>query len=270
MAQSYAMVLAYEGGPFCGWQIQPHGHSVQGALETALGTITRAPVKVTGSGRTDAGVHAFNQVAHFRLETPRPPEKLRASLNGICAPDLSVRAIVPVPEDFHARHRARGKIYRYLIHNRAYPPLPARGHAWWVKLPLDHAAMAAAARHLLGRHDFSAFRGRHCEAAHPTREIRRLEVWAQPNAPHAAPGTLCIEVEADAFLQHMARIITGTLVAVGKGLIAPEEMAGILASRDRARAASTAPPEGLHLMRVHYDLKQYPTLAALLPEDAAE
>ncbi len=256
--QNYAMRLAYDGSSFQGWQVQPHGPSIQGRLEEALRILARRPVKVYGSGRTDAGVHALGQVANFRLPPGQDLRKLRASLNGLAGPFISVQAVVPIAADFHARHSARGKRYRYQLYNRPYPPLFAPQCTWWLRQPLDVAAMRAAAAPLLGEHDFSAFRARACEALHPVRTLRRLDVL-----PAAAPDcTLAIELEANGFLQHMARILTGTLVEVGLGRLAPEEVPRILASRQRERAPATAPPGGLHLLHVEYDLERFPELRA--------
>jgi tRNA pseudouridine38-40 synthase len=253
------MRLAYDGSAFQGWQAQPHGPSVQGALEDALRTITRQPVKVYGSGRTDAGVHALGQVANFRLPPGRDLRRLRNQLNGLLKPHVSVMAIVPVAADFHARHKARGKVYRYRLHNRPYPPVFGLQRTWWLKLPLDVEAMRAAAARLLGEHDFSAFRARHCEAPNPVRTLHRLDV-----TPCDEPDcSLALELEASGFLQHMARILAGTLVEVGLGRLTPDAVAAVLASRRREQAAATAPPGGLHLLRVHYDLEAYPELRAL-------
>jgi tRNA pseudouridine38-40 synthase len=256
--QNLAVLLAYDGSAYQGWQVQPHAASIQGRMEEALRTITRRSVKVYGSGRTDAGVHALGQVANFHLPPGRDLHKLRASLNGLLGAAIVVKAIVPVAEGFHARHSARGKHYRYQLFNRPYPPVFGRQRAWLIKQPLDAAAMREAAAHLPGEHDFSAFRARHCEAASPVRTLHRLEV-----RPCEAPDcTLAIELEASGFLQHMARILTGTLVEVGLGRLAPAAVAEILASRQRGQAPATAPPGGLHLVRVCYDLQAFPELRA--------
>ena len=256
---NHALALSYDGTPFCGWQIQPNGESVQGRLEAAFRTILRVPVKVTGSGRTDAGVHAIAQVANVHLPPGLDLGRLRGSLNGLAGPEISVRKIVPVPPRFHARHRARGKHYQYRIFNHPHPPVFERGRCWWLKSPLDLEAMRAAAAGLTGRHDFSAFRAIQCEASHPVRTLERLEI-----SPGEGPDDLLrIDLEADAFLQHMARIIAGTLVAVGQGKLPPGEVPAILASRHRERAPGTAPAAGLHLMRVDYDLAEFPQLKGL-------
>ncbi len=254
-----AMLLAYDGSLFHGWQVQDRGNTVEATLEEALRTVTRRPVKVYGSGRTDAGVHALNQVAHCDLPRQVDLHKLQRSLNALAAPGIAVKALVEVPADFHARHSAIGKIYRYHIFNRAYPPVFAPHHCWWMRAPLDVSAMRRAAAYLIGTHDFSAFRAKECAAATPVRTLHRIDLaegeWAD--------STLRIEMEGSGFLQHMARIVTGTLAAVGMGRCAPEEIPDILAGRERSRAAMTAPGRGLHLVRVHYDAGAFPQLRML-------
>ena len=250
------MLLSYDGSPYQGWQLQPHGDTVQGRLEAALKTITGLSIRVHGSGRTDTAVHAHNQVAHFDLPAPRSLQKLRASLNGLCQPSVSIKNLLWVPADFHARHSARGKTYRYLIYNRPYPPVFAKPYCWWVRYPLDVGAMRLAARHLLGPHDFSSFRAIDCAAKSPLHTMNSVEleegIW--PDA------TLRITFQATGFLQHMARIITGTLVAIGGGRMAPDEMGRILQAKQRDLAGETAPGRGLHLLKVHYDLEEFPQL----------
>jgi tRNA pseudouridine38-40 synthase len=254
------MLLAYDGSTTQGWQIQRNGPSVQGRLEEALRIITRYPAQVHGSGRTDSGVHALGQVASFRVPPGLTPHLLRARLNGLVGPEIVVKAIVPVPADFHARHRARGKLYRYRLFNCAHPPVFARTHCWWLRRPLALDAMRAAAAHLVGEHDFSAFRAKDCAAPHAVRTLRRLDLLE-----HDEPDcTLSIELEATGFLQHMARILTGTLVQVGQGKLASEAVPALLAGRRRMDVPATAPPGGLHLVRVDYDLDAYPTLRAFL------
>lgn len=254
-----ALRLAYDGSAFAGWQIQTNAPSIQGAIEDALRTLLRRPTSVYGSGRTDAGVHAYAQVANLRVPAGTDLRRLQAGLNALLAPHVAVQALVPVPDDFHARHSAVGKVYRYHIQNRPYPSVFGRGRCWWLKRPLDPAAMQAAARHLEGEHDFSAFRARDCAAPSPVRTLHAVAVtpgdWVD--------GTLRIVLEGSGFLQHMARIIVGTLVAVGQGKLTPDDVPRILAAREREAAHATAPAHGLHLLHVRYDLARYPALAAL-------
>lgn len=254
-----ALVIAYDGSPFQGWQIQPHAPTVQGRLEEALRIAVRRHVDLFGSGRTDTGVHALAQVANAWVPADTDLRKLQGSLNGLAGPEIGVAAIGWTAPEFHARHSAVGKCYRYRIHNRPTPPVLARRQCWWVRRPLDLDAMHAAARRLLGTHDFSSFRAKDCAAITPVREMRaiRIALGAEPEA------ALSIEFEASGFLQHMARILTGTLVAVGSGELTPDEVAAILAARRRERAAMTAPGQGLHLLRVDYDAARFPELPVL-------
>ncbi len=254
-----ALVIAYDGTPFQGWQFQPHAPTVQGRLEEALRIAVRRHVDLFGSGRTDTGVHALAQVANAWVPAETDLRKLQGSLNGLGGPEIGVAAIGWAAPEFHARHSAVGKCYRYRIHNRPAPPVLARRQCWWVRRPLDLDAMRAAAERLLGTHDFSSFRAKDCAAVTPVRELRAIRIAAGAE-PEAA---LNIEFEASGFLQHMARILTGTLVAVGSGDLTPEEVAAILAARRRERAAMTAPGQGLHLLRVDYDPARFPEVRAL-------
>ncbi len=254
-----AMVVSYDGSPYQGWQIQDHGPTVQGTLEAALHTALRQRTRVFGSGRTDTGVHAFNQVAHFHAPSGTDLRKLRASLNGLCGPSISVKAVRPVPAEFHARHSAIGKIYRYHLFNRQFQPVFGRERCWWVRSPLAIDHMREAARFFLGSHDFSAFRAKECAAASPVRTIHRLTV----ETTRDEEPFLIMEIEASGFLQHMARIITGTLVAVGMGKMEANSIPGILESRNREKASATAPGKGLHLVRVLYDFELFPEISEL-------
>lgn len=253
------MVLAYDGSPYLGWQIQPHGPTVQGTLEQALNTILHHPVRVIGSGRTDTGVHARNQVANVFLPEPPSLYRLRQQINALAGPSIAVKRMVEVPPNFHARYCARGKHYRYHLFNRPYPSVFGRERSWWIRQDLDVDAMREAAGHLVGEHDFSTFRAKACEAPSPVREIRRIDI----TVGEREDSTLRIDLEASAFLQHMARIVVGTLVAVGLGRLEPARLAPILASRDREQAEATAPARGLHLISVNYDLEEFPQLAPM-------
>jgi tRNA pseudouridine38-40 synthase len=264
--RNVAMRVAYDGTRFQGWQIQNHAETVQGRLQDAMRIATRGPVTVYGSGRTDSGVHALGQVANAWVPQETDLHKLQGSLNALAGPDIGVLAIAWVPPDFHARHSAIGKCYRYRIHNLPAPPVLARRHCWWVRRPLDLAAMRAAAQGLLGTHDFSSFRAKDCAAATPVREMRAIRIAAGPEPE----GALQLEYEASGFLQHMVRILTGTLVAVGHGELTPRDVAAILAARRREAAAMTAPGLGLHLVRVDYDGQRFPNLRDLLQAVPAE
>lgn len=253
-----AALLSYNGSAYQGWQVQPQRPTVQGALEDALQIILRENTPVVGSGRTDSGVHALNQVASFLVPEGTALPRLQASLNGLCGPGIAIKALVRAPAAFHARYDALGKLYRYDIHNRPYPPVFNLHRCWWLHQPLDLAAMREAASHLPGEHDFSAFRSSQCGAQSPVRALRRVEILAEKNEEFP----LSIELEASGFLQHMARIITGTLVAVGRGKVTPDSLPAILSSRSREQAGQTAPGRGLHLISVQYDPSRFPQVAA--------
>ena len=259
--QTYAMVVSYDGSRFHGWQIQDNALSVEQTLSQALSVITRFPAKVIGSGRTDAGVHALNQTAHFVLPHPFDPARLTLSLNGLAKPFISVKQIIPVSDRFHARHSALGKSYRYCLYIRPYPPVFGAQRSWWLHQPLDVAAMREGGAFLLGTHDFSAFRAASCSAKTPIRHLRAIHIQEEQRPE----STLTITLEGSGFLQYMARNITGTLVAVGQGKMPPQGVARILEGRQRNRAPATAPARGLHLARVYYDLKVFPELNAFEP-----
>lgn len=247
MTRTVKLVLEYDGTDLVGWQRQANGPSVQQHVEEALAEMTGEPVRVTGASRTDAGVHARGQVAHFTTETDIPLEGFRRGLNALLPPAIAVVEAAHPPEGFHARFSARGKHYRYrLVARRDRSPLAAR-YAWYRgPRPLDLAAMREAAAALIGEHDFSAFRAAGCQAATATREVTEITVTP------AADDELHLDVRGNAFLRNMVRIITGTLVAVGEGRLAAAELPEILASRQRERAGVTAPPQGLTLMQVYY------------------
>lgn len=240
------ITLAYDGTDFLGWQLQARGRTVQGELEAALARITGAPVRVAGAGRTDAGVHAFGQVASLRSETAIPAAKLRLGLDSLTPDDLVILDVADAAPEFHARHSARGKLYWYRVRNDPLPSPFHRRWAWHVRTPLDRRAMRAAADQLLGTHDFSSFRLAGCDARTPIRELRRLDLVERED------GLLQLELEASAFLRGMARAVAGTLVEVGLGRLSPAAMPEILAARNRAAAGRTAPAHGLYLVHVHY------------------
>ncbi len=243
--RNYKLTLEYDGTEYVGWQVQPNGRSIQGELETALGKLLSEEVRVTGAGRTDAGVHALGQVASFSTGRELPLRAFVAGASGLLPKDIAVVEAEEREAGFDARRSAQGKIYRYRILNRrALSPLWRR-YAWQIFQPLDLAAMRAAAQPLLGRHDFSAFRAANCQAAHPVREVRRLELRGEGEL-------LTLEIEATAFLKHMVRNIVGTLVEAGLGKRSPDSIAQLLASKDRTLAGATAPAHGLCLVKVFY------------------
>jgi tRNA pseudouridine38-40 synthase len=244
-----ALGLEYDGTDFIGWQIQPSGRSVEGTLAAAVGFVAGSAVTVHGSGRTDAGVHALQQVAHFDTAVVRTPRQWLLGINSNLPADVAVRWVREVPLRFDARRSAVSRRYRYTIVQQAPRPALARRTAWWLRQALDCAAMTAAATVWLGEHDFSAFRGSGCQAKSPVRRLSRVAIAKRPRGEGAL---LTLEFTANAFLQHMVRNLVGTLVAIGSGELAPADATRILARRDRREAGVTAPPEGLELVEVVY------------------
>jgi len=240
------LVLSYDGTRYSGWQVQANGPSIQAEVERALAILHKEPVRITGAGRTDAGVHALGQVASFAIERPLPVSAYVKGMNGHLPEDVAVRQAEILEAPFDARRDALGKRYRYRIENLPTRYPLTRLQAWQVFRPLDVAAMRAAAAPLLGRHDFCAFRAADCDAAHAVRELRRLDVLDGPR------GRIEVVAEATAFLKHMVRNLVGTLVEVGLGSRSAGSMPDLLASRDRHLAGRTAPPQGLLLDRVFY------------------
>lgn len=240
------LVLEYDGTRYVGWQVQANGPSVQAEVERALEALHKAPRRVTAAGRTDAGVHALGQVASFPEERPLPLVAYVKGMNAVLPVDVAVRAASLEPDGFDARRSARGKRYRYRIQNLETRAPLSRLVAWQVFRPLDVAAMRAAARPLVGRHDFAAFQAADCESHHAVRDLGRLEVLGEPR------GEIAIVAEATAFVKHMVRNIVGTLVEVGLGSRDPVSMDALLRGLDRTRAGATAPAHGLCLEEVFY------------------
>ena len=244
---TFRLTLEYDGGGFAGWQIQRSGtRTVQGALEVALERVTGCAVRVIGSGRTDAGVHAEGQVASVRVETSLAPEALQRALNGVLPADVAVQAVAVAPEGFDARRAARSKLYRYLIWNGASRSPLRTPRAWHVRPPLDLAAMEQAAKVFLGTHDFASFQAAGSAVRTTVRTLSRFDVEG------CSRGEIRLFVEGDGFLRHMVRTLAGTLVEVGRGRRAEAALTAVLAARDRRRAGPTAPAAGLTLVRVDY------------------
>jgi tRNA pseudouridine38-40 synthase len=240
------LVLEYDGTRYVGWQVQPNGPSVQAEVERALAALHEAPRRVTAAGRTDAGVHALGQVVSFPEDRPLPLAAYVRGMNALLPEDVAVRAASVEPDGFDARRSARGKRYRYVVENLDTRAPLSRRTAWQLFRPLDVGAMRAAARHLVGRHDFAAFQAADCAAHHAVREVRRLDVLGDPG------GRIEVVVEATAFVKHMVRNFVGTLVEVGLGKRAPGSLPALLEGRDRRAAGRTAPPQGLCLEEVFY------------------
>jgi tRNA pseudouridine38-40 synthase len=241
-----AIGLEYDGTAFCGWQTQPGGCGVQDHLQGALSRFAASPVEVTAAGRTDTGVHATAQVAHFDAPVVREDSAWVRGTNTYLHEAVRVLWAAAVPEDFHARYSARSRTYRYLLVNEPVAPAVLRGRVGWYHRPLDADAMAEAARCLVGDHDFSAFRDAQCQAKSPVRHLVQADVARRGNL-------LTFTFRANAFLHHMIRNIVGSLVYVGAGKQPREWTAQLLAGRDRRAAAPTFAPEGLYLAGVEYD-----------------
>ena len=254
-----AIGVAYDGRTFAGWQSQPGGNTIQDRLEAALTAIANAPVRATAAGRTDAGVHATGQVAHFDTEAERPETAWVRGVNAQLPEAIAVQWARVVEAEFHARYSATSRTYAYVLYNHPVRPSVFGGRTGWFHLPLDVDRMRAAAGALVGEHDFSAFRSAECQAKSPVRVLMRTAVARQGEY-------VVFEFTANAFLHHMVRNLVGCLVHVGKGAHPPEWVAEVLAGRDRRRAAPTFGPEGLYLTRVTYPARwNLPRFAPMLP-----
>jgi tRNA pseudouridine38-40 synthase len=242
----YKLTIEYNGAPFCGWQVQENGLSIQGALEAAVEAMCGEQVRVHGAGRTDAGVHALGQVAHCDIAKAFAPGRLRDGLNAHLRPNpIAVLAAEIVPDTFEARFSASKRHYLYRIKNtRANLALDV-GRAWRVPRPLDANAMHEAAQRLVGKHDFTTFRHSDCQAKSPEKTLDQLDV-------SRAGEAINIVTSARSFLHSQVRSMVGSLVWVGEGRWGADDLARVLAARDRAACGPVAPPEGLFLVRVEY------------------
>jgi tRNA pseudouridine38-40 synthase len=240
-----ALGIAYDGAPFAGWQSQPAGNTVQDRLEAALATIAGHPVRLTAAGRTDAGVHATAQVAHFDVAVARPESAWVRGTNAGLPAAIAVQWSTEVDAEFHARYSATSRTYVYVLYNHPVRPSVLAGKVGWFHLPLDVERMQIAAQALVGAHDFSAFRSAECQASTPVRQLARAAVERRGDY-------VVVELAANAFLHHMVRNVVGCLVHVGKGAAPPEWVGEVLAGRDRSRAAATFGPDGLYLAGIAY------------------
>jgi len=242
----YRIIVEYDGAPFAGWQVQDNAPTVQGALMAAVRALSGEAAMVQGAGRTDAGVHALGQVAHFDLSKDYETDTVRDALNAHLRPHpVAVLSAAVVPPDFDARRSAVRRHYLYRIVNRRPDLALERGRAWRVPRPLDHEAMHAAAQRLVGKHDFTTFRSTECQAKSPVKTLDRLDV-------SRFGDEVQIAADARSFLHNQVRSMVGSLVMAGEGKWSAEDLARALAARDRAACGPVAPPEGLYLVRVDY------------------
>ena len=241
-----ALGISYRGQAYQGWQSQAGGRTVQDRLEHALARFADRPIRTLCAGRTDAGVHAINQVVHFDTEVVREPFSWVRGSNRFLPDDIAVQWCAPVADTFHARNQAHGRRYRYWVLESAVRPALETGLAGWVCRALDGDAMSRGAAHLLGEHDFSSFRSAECQAASPIKTLRGIAI--------ARRGAYWrFEFDADAFLHHMVRNIMGCLLAVGSGRRSPQWVSQVLAARDRQAAAPTFAAAGLYFVGPYYD-----------------
>lgn len=242
----YRVTLEYDGTPFVGWQVQALGKSVQGRLTEAILKFSGEAVSLRGAGRTDAGVHALGQVAHFELEREWPVETVRAAVNFHLKPDpVAILDCAVVASGFDARFSAVARHYRYRILARSAPPILERDRVWWVPQPLSADAMREAARALVGKHDFTTFRAAGCQAKSPLKTLDRLDA-------RTAGDEIVVEASARSFLHNQVRSMVGSLKLVGEGKWSARDLAAALAARDRAACGPVAPARGLYLVRVDY------------------
>jgi tRNA pseudouridine38-40 synthase len=243
---NFKITIEYDGSAYHGWQRQASERTIQGEIENALKTMTGHTITVTGSGRTDAGVHALNQTANFRCTTSLTPEVFLKGLNSLLSEDIVICSCKIVPEKFHARYDVKSKVYQYRILNRSLPAAISRQYAWHIRKKLNLSAMQEAIRCIIGSHDFKAFEGSGSPRVSTVRCITNADLVETDN------DYLVLKIEGDGFLKFMVRNIVGTLVDVGFDKITPHDFKQILISKDRNLAGITAPAHGLFLMEVKY------------------
>lgn len=242
----FAFTVEFDGRPFMGWQRQPHGATVQQAIEDAIHAVTGEAVAVHAAGRTDAGVHGLAMRAHADIEKPLPPFRLMGAINAKLRPHpVAIVDCVTVPDDWHARFSCLGRSYVYHIVNRRAPLTHDMGLAWRVTQPLDADAMHGAAQALVGLHDFTTFRSAHCQSASPVKTLDRLDV-------ERTGDRIAIQAAARSFLHHQVRSMVGCLALVGMGRWSADGLAASLAAADRTRLGLNAPPDGLYFVRADY------------------
>lgn len=240
------LLIEYDGTNYRGWQVQPDGPTIQGMLEEKLSRLTSERIHVIGSGRTDSGVHALGQVAHFRTQSQMDTRTIQRALNSLLPPDIVIREVEEVDEGFHARKQSKSKVYEYRILNRNLRSVFHRGYVWHIPQKLNLAEMKKATQSLIGEHDFSAFR----TVGSPTRTTVRRVIRGEWK--RGRDDLIRFEIEANGFLKQMVRSIIGTLVEIGKGRMKATDFRKILNSKDRKEAGPTAPAQGLFLKEVKY------------------
>jgi tRNA pseudouridine38-40 synthase len=246
-----AIGIQYDGASWQGWQTQPHGNTVQDRLQAALRQFAQRDILIHCAGRTDAGVHAIEQIAHFDIDIERPMQSWLRGVNSFLPPSIALRWAQPVgaasdEAAFHARFSAVARTYHYYLYNNQVRSPLLRGRAGWVFRPLDAQAMQRAAQHLIGDHDFSAFRAAECQALSPLRTMEQIRI-------DRSGDLIRVTLTANAFLHHMVRNIVGSLIYVGTGARPESWIAELLAGRDRRQAAPTFMPDGLYLAKIEYD-----------------
>ncbi len=240
------IILEYDGTAYHGWQRQANGLTIQQVLEEKIAVIIGEAVKIIGSGRTDAGVHALGQVAHFKTAATLPEIHFLKGINSVLPRDIAVKALQEVAPSFHARYDAKSKVYRYQIVSGSVRPVLLRQYAWHIPGTLDLERIREAAVHFMGTHDFSSFCSVHSDAPDHIRTILDIQIKT------GSHGLIIIEIEADGFIRHMVRGIVGTLVEVGRGKRLVSDMQLIMLTKNRSQGGMTAPPQGLFLKEVKY------------------
>jgi len=240
------LTIEYDGTNYHGWQIQKNGITVQETIEKAISKLLDNHVGIVGCSRTDVGVHAYGQIAHFLTNSSIPGDKFSYAINNLLPDDIVIKQSEEVSEDFHSRYCAKGKKYRYLIYNEAHASAIMRNRAYHVRPQLDFEKMKNAALYFNGKHDFAAFQATGGQVRSSVREIYSIDIFKKED------NLIAIEVSGNGFLYNMVRIIAGTLIYVGIGKIAADEIPKIIESLDRTRAGKTAPAEGLYLMEIYY------------------
>ena len=246
MLNNFKLIIEYDGTKYQGWQRQKNGRTIQEVIENAINIMTREKISLTGSGRTDAGVHALGQTANFHCNTEIGPETFQKGLNSLIPDDIVIKECCLVDDKFHARYDAKSKTYRYNILNQRLNSAISRRYVWHIRTILDLEAMRSAIRHIAGTHDFKAFEGSGSPRSNTIRTVINATL------SRLDQNILSFQIEGNGFLRYMVRNIVGTLVEVGLGKITSDDFKTILLSRDRNRAGVTAPPHGLFLVNVKY------------------